>query len=69
MDDDDVDALNAEIVDAAQKPASATIDGNSVTQQSLADKIAAATYASAQVAASKGHRGLRFTTLVPPGCG
>lgn len=65
----DVDALNDDLVTAAQKPQSATIDGNSVNQQSLSDKIEAATYVAAQVASGKGHFGLRFTKLIPPGCG
>jgi hypothetical protein len=47
------------------------IDGNSVTQVSISDKIKAAQYQAAQEAAASapGHFGLRFTQLVPPGCG
>lgn len=65
----DVDALNDDLVTAAQKPSSATIDGNSVTQQSLTSKIAAANYVAGQVASGKAHFGLRFTKLVPGECG
>ena len=69
MDSDDVDTLNDALLANAQKPASATVDGNSVSQNSLRDQIAMAHHVAGQVAASKAHRGLRFTTLVPPGCG
>lgn len=68
-DSDDVDALNDALVTAAQKPKSATIDGNNVTTHSLQDQIAAANHIAGQVASGRGHFGLRFTQIVPPGCG
>jgi hypothetical protein len=67
----DVDAITDSITDGAQQPLSATVDGNSATQQSIDDKIKAAQYAAGQVAAGagNGHFGLRFSKLIPPGGG
>lgn len=65
----DLDALNATILTNAQGPANASVDGTSASQHSIDDQIAAAGFVAGQVAADKPHRGLRFTTLVPPGCG
>jgi hypothetical protein len=71
MPDNDASDLADDIANSATKPASATVDGNSVTQVSISDKIKAAQYQAAQEAAASapGHFGLRFTQLVPPGCG
>jgi hypothetical protein len=61
-----------DIAASALKPQSATVDGNSVNQLSIDDKIKAAQYTAAQAvtaAGPPGHFGLRFSQLVPPGCG
>lgn len=61
------DELNALADAAAAQPQTVSVDGTTVTQhsptelQDLADRKAAAT------AASKNHRGIRFSKLVPPG--
>jgi hypothetical protein len=47
-DQDDIDAIEQSIADGVQKPASATVDGNSVSQVSVKDKILAADRAGAQ---------------------
>jgi hypothetical protein len=65
----ELDAINADIAASALKPQSATVDGNSVNQLSISDKIKAAQYAASQVATGNGNFGLRFVKLVPPGCG
>ena len=69
MDQDDLDTINDSLLANIQKPANASVDGTSASQHSLKDQIAAAAFVAGQVASSKPHFGLRFTTLVPPGCG
>lgn len=70
-DQSDIDDITSSIVTGAQKPKSATVDGNSATQQDIDDKIKAAQYTAGQVTASAGvgHFGLRFSKLIPPGGG
>jgi hypothetical protein len=46
-----------------------SVDGQSVDAMSIDDRIKAAKYLAGQQAASKNHRGLRFTKLIPPGGG
>jgi hypothetical protein len=65
----DVDDINDAIAENATGPKSVTVDGNNVNQHSIAEQIAARNDVASQSSASKGHRGLRFTKLVPPGCG
>lgn len=65
----DVSALDDDIVAAAQKPASATVDGNSVNSRSIDEKLKARNDAAGQIASGKAHFGLRFTKLIPDGCG
>ena len=50
---------------------SVTVDGNTTTKISVDEQIKAAQYAAGQATASAapGHFGLRFSQLVPPGCG
>lgn len=55
------------IQENATGPAKATGDQGSFEQHSLQDQIAADRYLAAKAAASKAHRGLRFTRIVPPG--
>ena len=63
---DDIDAL---IDTVAEGPSSATVDGRSATAQKLSDLKDIRNDRAAQEASGKGHFGLRFTRLVPPGCG
>lgn len=65
----DTDDITTAIAENATGPKSVSIDGNNVTQHSLNEQIAARNDSAAQAAASKAHRGIRFTRLVPPGCG
>ena len=60
-----------DIASSALKPQSATVDGNTVNQMSIGDKIKAAQYTAGQetAAAAPGHFGLRFSKLIPPGGG
>ncbi len=59
--------LSTEIISAAVGPTSATVDGVTVAAAKVTDLIMASKFLSASVAASKAHRGLRFSRLVPPG--
>lgn len=69
MDQADIDAINDALVENAQRPNRVRFGNREVQQPSLHDQIEAANYAAAQVAAATPKFGLRFTTLVPPGCG
>jgi len=55
------------VQDAMAQPKAASGDGVSVTQHSLPDLIQAEKHVAAKSAASKAHRGLRFSKIVPPG--
>lgn len=59
--------LGPVISDAAQKPASASGDGQSVTQHPLPNLIEADRYVKGQQAATRRRRGLRFSKIEPPG--
>lgn len=63
---DDVDEI---IDDLMAGPKSATVDGRSATAQSVDDALKVRNDRASQGAAAQGHFGLRFTRLVPPGCG
>lgn len=63
---DEIDEL---IDTVAEGPASATVDGRSATAQKLSDLQAIRNDRASQEAASTAKFGLRFTRLVPPGCG
>ncbi len=67
----DVDAVNDAIIENAQQPARVKFGNREVEQHSLADQIEAANHVASQAAtdSSVAHFGLRFTRLVPPGCG
>lgn len=71
MPDNDAEDIATDIANSATAPASATVDGNSTTARSIDEKIKAAQYAAGQAtsAAGPGHFGLRFSQLIPPGCG
>jgi hypothetical protein len=55
------------VSDAATEPKSASADGVSVQNHSLDELIRAEKHLAAKSGASKPHRGLRFSKLVPPG--
>lgn len=55
------------VAQAMTDPKRGVVDGVDITQHSLDELIAAARYLKSQTAASKAHRGLRFTKLVPGG--
>lgn len=66
----DIDDINAQIIATASDGiASATVGNQTTTVLSIDEQIKAANHTAAQSASGKGHFGLRFTTLVPPGCG
>ena len=51
----------------AAGPAKASGDQGSFEQHSIQDQIAADRYLAGKRAATKPHRGLRFTRIIPPG--
>ena len=60
--------LSDSIRENAQGPAEASVDGQTVRQQSLKDQIAADRYlASKETAKKPGLAGVKFCKLVPPG--
>jgi len=59
--------LTNSIKTTAEGPSSVSIDGNTITQQKVADQIAADRYLSSKTAVRHGHRGLRFSKAVAPG--
>lgn len=60
-------AISDAISTNAQGPQSASGDAGSVSQHSLSDQIAADKYLRGKDAASSPTRGLRFSSLKPPG--
>lgn len=63
---DPVDLSDA-IANAAQGPLTVSVDGQLVTAQDLSKLAEADRYLAAKAAATKKHRGLRITKLLPPG--
>lgn len=61
------DEIQQAIIDNATGPKRVTGDEGSVEQHSLQDQIAADRHVSSQAAASKPHRGLRRTKIIPAG--
>jgi len=59
--------LDQTIKDNAAGPAKASVDGQSVEQQSLRDQIEADRYLASKEAVRRKDRGLRLTRLIPPG--
>jgi hypothetical protein len=59
--------LTPQIATNAQGPASASVDGQSVSQHSLQDQIDADKYLASKEASKRPRRGLRFTKIIPPG--
>ena len=66
---DSADEVDDLIDTVAAGPKSATVDGRSATSQDLDDLLKIRNDRAAQAAASTGKFGLRFSRLVPPGCG
>lgn len=60
------DEIENAIREAAQQPAEASVDGQTVKQQPLPDQIEADRYLASKNAAKKGI-GVRMTKVVPPG--
>ncbi|HUX01969.1 MAG TPA: hypothetical protein VMY35_13420 [Phycisphaerae bacterium] len=60
------DATRTKISDALSEPVDATADGIRARQPGVLDKIAADRHLSAAAGAAKGHRGVRYTKLIPP---
>lgn len=65
----DIDDINDAIAENATGPKSVSVDGTNVQQHNIADQIAARNDVGSQAAKSTPKFGLRFTALVPPGCG
>ncbi len=59
--------LTTAIVDAATGPASATVDGQSVTARSAADLIALDRYLHAKAAQQSRRKGATFGKFIAPG--
>jgi hypothetical protein len=59
--------LDSTIRENAAGPKKAAGDSGSVEQHSLKDQIEADRYTRSSDAVAKGHRGLRFSKMVPPG--
>jgi hypothetical protein len=57
------------IESAAAGPKKVKLGNQEVEQYGIDELVKAANHVAAQTAASQAHRGLRFTALVPPGCG
>ena len=53
--------------EAAEQPAKATVDGQSVEQHPLRDQIEADRYLASKDAARKPGLGIKFAKIVPPG--
>lgn len=63
-----VDPITTAIEDAVALPQSVSVDGQTVTERSLQDQIAAAKFVAGQKAVSgDANAGLRFMRFVPPG--
>jgi len=66
---DEIDAVEAAIIENATGPHSVTVGGHTVVSKTAKDLIEAHQHISVETAADLNHFGLRFTKLVPPGCG
>ena len=61
------DELADEIAASALRPQSTSVDGEQITERSLADQIAADKYLKSQQAVQQSPFGIRFAKIVPPG--
>jgi len=65
----ELDAIEAAIIENASGPASVSVSGQTVTARTADDLIKLHNHLTAKKAMDQSHFGLRFTKLVPPGCG
>lgn len=65
----DSDDLSQAIRDAASAPRKTQVKSTSVEEHPIADLIAADRHLASKAAATRNHLGLRFTKIIPPGCG
>jgi hypothetical protein len=63
---DELDALEATFQDLAVNPKSMTVDGQTVTEQSLGEVGDAIDRVAADEGVRKKARGLRFSKIIPP---
>lgn len=61
------DTISEEIAANALRPQSTTVDGEQITERSLADQIAADKYIRSNQGSRSTSFGLRFGKIVPPG--
>jgi hypothetical protein len=60
-------AIDDKIEENAQRPKRFSGDSETVEQHDLSEQIKASKHLAGNQAATKGHRGIRFTKLIPPG--
>ena len=63
------DDLSQSIRDAANAPKKTQVKSTTVEEHPIGDLIAADRHLANKAAASRNHLGLRFTKIIPPGCG
>jgi hypothetical protein len=61
--------LSQAIRDAANAPKKTQVKSTSVEEHPIGDLIAADRHLANKAAANRNHLGLRFTKIIPPGCG
>lgn len=65
----DPNDLSDAIRDAANAPKKTQVKSTSVEEHAIGDLIAADRHLANKAAGNRNHMGLRFTKIVPPGCG
>jgi hypothetical protein len=65
----DPNDLSDAIRDAANAPRRTKVKSTEVEERDIADLIAAERHLANKAAANRNHQGLRFTKIIPPGCG
>ena len=63
------DDLSQAIRDAANAPKKTQVKSTTVEEHPLPDLIAAERHLANKEAARRNHRGIRFSKIIPPGCG
>ncbi len=61
------DELDKRVEEALDRPRSVQTDAGSVTERPIGELVQGVRHVKSQRAASRPHRGLRFTKLRPPG--
>jgi hypothetical protein len=61
--------LTDAIREAANAPRKTKVKSTEVEENPIGDLIAADQHLANKAAANRNHRGLRFTKIIPPGCG